>query len=62
LDINVTTALQNLTRKVSPTTDCILISAKARKDVTGTHWDRRLRAVEIPPDVRHETDEAYELV
>jgi len=62
VDINVTVMLQALSRKVSPSTTCILLSSKVRRDLTGTEWEPLVRAVEISPETRYETDEAYELL
>jgi len=61
VDINVTVMLQALSRKVSPTTTCVLLSGKIKRAISGTEWDERVRVVEISPETRYETDEAYEL-
>jgi class 3 adenylate cyclase len=62
VDINVAVALQALARKVAPGTHCVLVSGKVHRDLEGSDWVRRLRRVEIEPDTRRETDEAYQLV
>lgn len=62
VDINVTVMLQALSRKVAPNTTCVLLSGKFRRSLTGLEWNDKIRAVEISPETRYETDEAYELI
>jgi class 3 adenylate cyclase len=62
VDINVTTMLQGLSRKVAPNTTCVLLSGKMKRALAGTDWEGRIRPVEISPETRYETDEAYELI
>lgn len=62
VDIDVTVMLQALSRKVAPDSTCVLLSGKIKRGLAGTEWDGRVRPVEVSPETRHETDEAYELL